>query len=564
MKLLDYAWNTATSISGRDHQNLRLLLDEDLVNPILSSDSRGYVIKLPVPRRVKEGFYTLHGLYFDEDRTSWLSSWRLFKASLYHTSLHAAYSNFQSYPDWAKGKDLTAATYSVSLIEDLKVTMGAARDWKGLLGDIAYANYISSLRVHDPDDIDSRALRFATKLLFKVWGVNHSTSDPSDEDIIVSNLSNEITQLVRQSVNTKQDDNSLLLQAVDTVYKAIMNQGTLREVISLPYAEAHGKCSIFDNKMVDRENSKELMQAAYQTLGLGTSLLTEQDTMAFGETEEFRHLTKATETSMKRIMEKYNELIAPTRLDSVEIPKGDYGMFLRARAVVSGAVRSIRDRLKLVRNASDENSGYESGQVDITAAIQVMASGTERNDVFTRDDIINKEEAWAILVDTSKSISTVAHEIRSITACLAEIAKDLMPAQNRWGLFGFNNSLQVIKEFKESYDIESKARIGGITQRNSTLLPDAMLACYKALAEIPVDNKILMVVSDGYPTGYSQIERNLVSTINQISKTGCLLMGVGVDNPAIQDYFTVSCVLESPYQMMKFFAKSYLELASMF
>ncbi|MBI2126371.1 MAG: hypothetical protein HYU02_03535 [Thaumarchaeota archaeon] len=54
-------------------------------------------------------------------------------------------------------------------------------------------------------------------------------------------------------------------------------------------------------------------------------------------------------------------------------------------------------------------------------------------------------------------------------------------------------------------------------------------------------------------TGYAEIEKNLISAVKQISKAGVLLMGVGADNPAIRDYFTVSCVLENPYQMMKFF-----------
>ncbi len=563
MKLLDYAWNTATSITRRDHHSLRLILDEDLVNPILASDSRGYVIKLPIPRRVNEGFYTLHGLYFDEDKTSWISSWRLFKASLYHTSLHAAYSNFQSYSAWAKGKDMAAATFSVSLIEDLKVTMEAARDWRGLLGDLAYANYISSLRVHHPDDIDSRAVRFATKLLLNVWGVGQRSRSPSEEDVIISDLIKGITSQVGQSVNKKQEDNSLLVQAIDAVYKSLLRQGTLKEIVALPYTEAHGKCSMFDSRLVEQEKSKDIMQSACHTLGLERASHLEQDPMTVGEAEEFQHVAKTTEQNLHKIKEKYNELIAPTRLDSVEIPKGDYGMFLRVRSGVAGPIRSIRDRLKIVKNVSDENPGHESGQIDVNAALQVVASGNVRNDVFQRDEMINKDEAWAILIDTSKSISTFAHEVKGIAACLSEVAKDLM-GKNRWGLFGFNNSLQIIKDFDEIYGIDNKARIGGITQQYSTLLPDAMLTCYKALSAVPVENKILMVVSDGYPTGYAEIEKNLISTVKQISKAGVLLMGVGADNPAIRDYFTVSCVLENPYQMMKFFAKSYLELSSMF
>jgi len=95
------------------------------------------VIRLPTPRAVKDKFYALQGLYTDQDESSWVTLWKLFKASLYHTALHAAYSDFGRYAVWAKGKDLTLATYSVSLIEDLHVTAQAAKRWPGILPDIA-------------------------------------------------------------------------------------------------------------------------------------------------------------------------------------------------------------------------------------------------------------------------------------------------------------------------------------------------------------------------------------------------------------------------------------------
>ena len=108
------------------------------------------MIRLPTPRAVKDKFYALQGLYTDQDEGSWVTLWRLFKASLYHTALHAAYSDFGRYAVWAKGKDLTLATYPVSLVEDLHVTAQAAKRWPGILPDIAYANYISGLRATDP------------------------------------------------------------------------------------------------------------------------------------------------------------------------------------------------------------------------------------------------------------------------------------------------------------------------------------------------------------------------------------------------------------------------------
>jgi len=80
----------------------------------------------------------------------------------------------------------------------------------------------------------------------------------------------------------------------------------------------------------------------------------------------------------------------------------------------------------------------------------------------------------------------------------------------------------------------------------------------------PADVRIMVLVSDGYPTGYKEIEKKLVETIKEISKSGTMLIGVGINSREIEEYFTVHCVLDSPYQMMKTFVKAYLELSSLF
>ncbi|MEM0075594.1 MAG: VWA domain-containing protein [Conexivisphaerales archaeon] len=239
-------------------------------------------------------------------------------------------------------------------------------------------------------------------------------------------------------------------------------------------------------------------------------------------------------------------------------------MFLRVRANLSGSIRNIRDQLRLVKNVLDETTGYESGQVDTQLAMQVIAGGTKRNDVFTREEVNYRSESWAILIDASKSISPFAQTAREVAVALAEVAKDLFPAYSNWGLYSFNSSFQVLKDFDEHYTIDAKARIGGIVQRNATLLPDALAVSYKLLASTPTEIKVMVVASDGNPTGYPGIEQAMVNTIKAISRSGILLMGVGIDSREIQNYFTVNCVVDSPYQMMKSFVKSYLQLSSMF
>ena len=92
-----------------------------------------------------------------------------------------------------------------------------------------------------------------------------------------------------------------------------------------------------------------------------------------------------------------------------------------------GPIRLVLDRLKMVRFTVDESQGKESGYVDIPMAIQVVASQSERNDVFIQEENELRSEAWAIVIDSSKSLETFQSEVRDIAVCLTEVAKNLIP-----------------------------------------------------------------------------------------------------------------------------------------
>lgn len=535
-----------------------MLLDEDFAYPSLSADSEGYVLKVPLPKTVKGGFRLLHGMYFDQDENSWTSLWRLFKASLFHLSLHAAHSEFKEYAPWARGKDTPTAVFAVSLVEDYKSVLKGARSWPGIMGDLAYANYVSSLRLPDPDRIVSPPLRFAAKLLLSLWGVCRPDSEGEDAE------AREIAALIRKRVGeaVQSGRKDLLVEAAERGYAGVSSRGLLREVPFLPYTDSHGECELFDSTIVGHERGDELLRSACVALQAEPTAAYEKGSAE--EAKEFHEIVKDSEQKTSLLRQHYEEVISTTRLDSVEIPKGDYGAFLRVRSSLAGPVRTIRDQLRLISNELDETAGHESGQVDTQTALQVLASGQMRSDVFLREEAVRKNEAWAILVDSSKSTAGLALEVRGITACLAEVAQQLIPVRGQWGVFGFNSSFQIIKDFSEAYSAECRARIGGMTQRSATFLPDALLTCSEALGAMPVETRILVVASDGHPSGYGGIEEKLVKTIKRISKSGVLLMGVGVDSSAIEDYFMVNCVLSSPYEMMKSFVRAYLELSSLF
>ncbi len=559
MNLLDYSWSILTSVGRRDYDTLRLILDSDLQRPSLTADTAGMVMKVPTPKTDDKGFYTLQGLYFDADEHAWAGLWKLYRASLYHGAFHSAHSDFRRYAPWAKAKDLKLATYVVSLFEDYRVTMKAAADWPGVLPDIAYANHVAALRVRDTNSLVGPD-RLATRLLLELWGVNHRENDDAAEDNEIKRLAGHVRTAGDAVADGKQEYPKELFEAADKVYARLAKEGRMREVPSFPHTESHGECMIFSEQVVAAADSKELELSALETLGLKEAMVPQDDL----EAEEFFSSTRAAEFRLAKLAEKYRKRLSPTHLEGVEFPSQDYSNFMRIRSTLSGPIRNIRDQLRQVKNVLGETGGHESGQVDTQAAMQVVASGEARSDVFIREEPVTKNEAWAILLDASKSTSAFSHEVKGISTCLAEVAKDLIPVQNQWAMFSFNNSFQVIKDFEEGYSTETKARIGGIQQRNVTLLPDAMEVAQRALGEQAVDTRVMVVASDGYPTGYEGIDKKLVSAVKSVTNSGTFLMGMGIDSHAIEEYFTINCVVSSPYQMMKSFVKSYLELAALF
>ncbi|MDG6988560.1 MAG: VWA domain-containing protein [Nitrososphaerota archaeon] len=555
MNILEYAWTNFSSVSGVDQSKFRLILSESAPRPSVGLEGDGFVVKVPVPRREKEGVMSVQGLFADADDQGWATLWRLFRASLYHAAFHVSYGNLRPLAKWAKEKERFPAIFTISLLEDYRITLAARDRWPGTMTDVAYANAIAAMRMPDLDDIESRGLRTAAKLLVSLWGVSPAKGGRVDEDRELLALTEKARGMVENSVDNPEDP--LLLKAADLVYKQF-DKTVLPQIPAFPHTEAHSGDSLFrDHLEVKKGKGGAKLTGALAAIGVegGTELPDEPE---FKDT--FAALQE-TYAKRQKVTDYYRKLLSSTRLNGVSFPDGDYAAFLRARAELAGPIRNIKNQLLAIKNVTDEEPGKLSGQVDMPMAMQVVASGSQRSDVFVREEAVLKDEAWGILVDASKSVSKSSMEIRGITTCLAEVASTVMRERSRWGLFGFNDALQVVKDFDEPYSIEAKSRIGGLSQKGGTYLPDALAVASRALNSRPIESKYLVVVSDGRPTGYAGIEEELLDKVKETGKMGIMLVGIGVESPEIKKYFKVNSVLNTPYEMMKFFTKAYMELS---
>ncbi|MDG6918263.1 MAG: VWA domain-containing protein [Nitrososphaerota archaeon] len=548
MRVLDYAWNMIGTVSGADHTKFRLILDKSARFPTIGLDAdKKYIVRIPAPDQTDSGLLSLQGLYLECDGSGWETMWRLFKASVNHGAFHVAYANPSMYSEWAKTKPRSAALFSASLVEDYRITMMAKDRTPGVASDIAYANYISARRMPNPDKIQSAPLRLAVKMLLALWGLK-AGSDPDESRTVMS-----ATEKAKALLGDPTSEAGAL-GAVDQVYKALPG-GVLSVIPAFAHTELHGANVSFDSALKGADNGVQLQNSL---AALGLSALEESADADISETyqtfmdEEYR---------LKRLRDNLQKVIEETKLTSVQFPPGDYSEFLKIRADLAGPIRSIRNQVLLAKNMLDEDPGKESGQVDLQAAMQMIASKQRRSDIFQRDEQMLKEEAWAILIDASKSMFATAKEVRGVATCLAEVAHSVMKEKTKWAVFGFNDTFQVVKDFDEQYTINTKARIGGLEQKGATYLPDAVRTAAKLLAERPVDTHYLVVVSDFLPVGYYEIEKHLNETMEDIQKTGISTIGIGVKNNSVAKYFQVKTVITDPYQMMKFFVRAYMELA---
>ncbi len=354
------------------------------------------------------------------------------------------------------------------------------------------------------------------------------------------------------------------MKLADNMYKRLSRYSEPSEVPSLPYTEDHGMNSVFYEKLIPAEDEiQETLEPA--SIRLGSELKQDdfRERLFENEVSQVFSTWESRRRSQRRILENYEILGANTHFSSFEFPQKDYTDYLRRKTYLAGPIRRILNRLRLLKNLYGDDYRHETGILDLQEAIQVVASKSPRTDVFTLEELQSMVEAWAILVDASLSLNYFHGEVRGIVLCLAEVAKELLLDKTAWGVFAFSNKFYVVKDFSEVYTNRIRARIGGLEHSGLTYLPDGIMLAAEALKKRLEEAKVLVVVSDFFPSGYENIEEELKEKVRKIEKSGIGVIGIGVKSKAVENYFRVNCVVEDPYELMKKFSKAFIEYSAM-
>jgi len=549
-------------VTKKTHSELKILLHDDLRYPYLGKDSKGFILHLIKPKKLDGRNVLFQGLKFSlQNPTHQKIIWYLFKASVYHLVMHTRISDFSVYSRWARGRPSNLSTFVVSLLEDAIINKHLTLSFPWMIPETAYANVVSFLRMKNVEKLPNNLSRVMASLLLSnnLGKVKGNLKDEVCTDV------EAITAICHKIGENPTTDEKT--DAAIKIYDALTIYGDIFEIPSLLHTESHGTNDFFYEQSIPQE--EEIQQLLTEALrNLNSEIKDEGQLQAVlrnlkeSEAQQALIAWRELEASRLKILKNYVEIGKGTRFEDFEFPAEDYSEYYRRRMLLSSPIRRILHQLRLLKNVGGEDFRQESGFVDLQEAIQVIASKSQRTDIFAREELQTREDAWSILLDASHSLNMFRGEVRGIALCLAEVAKMLILDQNSWGMYAFNNKFYVVKDFSEKYGTRIRARIGGLTHGGFTYLPDAILLAAQALTKRLEEARVLVIVSDFFPAGYEGAEEKLKENIAKVERMGVGVIGIGVNSRAVRQYIRTSCVVEGPYDLMKKFTKVFTEYSS--
>jgi hypothetical protein len=377
---------------------------------------------------------------------------------------------------------------------------------------------------------------------------------------------------LRESIIKSFTDDRLRLaqeldRAVDLIVSALESHGPFIEVPALPHTEHRGPCSVFrGGKLSSEDEISEGFRDSLVTLGLPEA--SEGSLESFWTKEIDAETLQAFDSGFylkvkeEKVLAKVSEYLGGTRLRAAFFPETDYTQYLRTRILLSGGTRRLLDSLRVAQDALDEDPGKEMGQLDLTAVIQVLASRKPATDVFMKDEYLSRSFSWGVLLDASTSMRVKGEFGRALVICIAEATKELLSDPGSWGLFAFNDNFYVLKDLSETYSSRVRARIGGLKFDGLSLLPDAVRVAGSILSKRYDEQRFLIVISDGWPYGYSDIEAALKQSIEDLEKRGVIVIGVGIETERMKRFFKLNSPIYSEKDLVRKFAKIYVDASS--
>ena len=538
MGFIDYARSHSFE---KDVLKLKIIIDPILKYPDLEQRPEGYVITIPTPSLKKETINYL-GYTFPVDNYSKLEVARLFKAAVYHLTAHSVTSNFQDYKKWKTSKNKYLAQFIPSLVEDFRVNAYITTWYPEKVKELANASALSLLRMRDIENIALKSTRLMTSLLIYA-NTGLEVFSKRDQDILHT-LYKMLKTFKSTLKDSEKDEESEVkdekIAIADRLYEILIEKGPIIEAPSLPYTENLGETSLFPKlRFTETPILDNLVESI---IGVFGGLPADGDKESLRKVDESEAL-QVFESHIfekekeKKIRSKYEGSLLNSRFKALEFPRQDFTEFVRAKNRCKKETNKLTERLLSASNATLEDIRKLYGVLDLSDAIKVIASKSDRTDVFLRDEKMVKSYAWAIIVDASRSMKHIRDYTIESAIILTEAASKVLLDQYSWWIYGFNEKLYVIKDFIEPYNTRARSRLGGLDFKGVTYLPDAVEVVGNALRKRAEDLKLLFLISDGQPFGYSNIFMAASEVISQIQSGDLVVVGIGAQSNSVEYIF---------------------------
>ena len=568
MGFLEYALSLSFQ---KDNLITRIRVNPRFPRPTLARNDEGFDVNLPVPIAAEEGSIHFLGSEFSPDSVGKAKVGRLFRASVFHLTAHTVIPG-SIMNSMSSSRPTNVEAFSESLVNDVYVNAYISAWHPEKLTDLAYANAFAFANMKAVDRIFNPSTRIMAALLSKIhMGMLKGKLSPEEEVNTVAQVNARLNLLAKDilmSLNGKEVKiEETVNEALNYVIQSIESNGPILEAPSLPYTEQHGKTTIFvDNEIPTDAEIDKVFRKSMETYGGMTA--PEGPVDSFWNNQSDAEGCQAFDTwyaqraREQRILEKLKEHDEWYSFRSVEFPEEDMTQYFRARTLLAGGSRRLLDSMRVAQDALDEDPGKEMGQLDLTAVIQVLASKKPATDVFMKDEYLSRSFGWTILLDVSESMRIKSEFARAVAICIAEATKELLMDSGSWTYFAFSDRFYVLKDASEAYSNRVRARLGGLKFGGLTFMPEAIQFAGAILEKRFDEQRFLIVISDGWPYGYPDINSKLSKTISSLQKKGIIVIGVGVETNKIKDFFKLSSVILDAKDLIKDFAKIYVNASA--
>ncbi len=493
----EYVYDLFYKFAQTKPEDVSLILSRKTLYPIIEFIPEPEMT-IPLPRKQGEK-YIFEGMVFENSENGRKNLWCLFLATLYHLAAHAGKSGYSIYNQWRQNRTDDFCWRIIDFIEDTigeKYILSADPEiWKNI------ENINSKLLHLQKIQVETR----------KKDPKNKPKSYPLDD--VEAKIESIKKEIIKKSGGDGHKEN--ILSIANFLYK---NRELLPKTI-LPYCEHHE----YEQKLKFEINCPEFEPRDIFEIKIA----------------KLDELWQLNEQAKARLVRRFKKYLKKLHFDAVIIPSGNLHAYASLKMKTAPLLRTIRQQIRTITNITDSPRIDEIGYVDLQMAIQAIASEGASTDIFERDERRRGEEAWVILVDKSASMSLRFDWVKEFTVCMAECANELTGKPDAWALFSFDNNFQILKDFKEKYNQEIKARIGDLGGGGLSLLPDAIELANRILNEDPREKKYLFIITDGHASGYEQIHETLSKMVKKLEMTDTTLIAIGVSKKGTGNFTNI-------------------------